>query len=71
MRNAAVLQSEAWKALVKGLGMADALRYRILFESGGGDYSAERGTLFAHMTVDDWVKAMKPARPIRNKAAKR
>lgn len=56
MKTAAVLQFEAWKVLVRGLGMADALRYRILFESGGGDYSSEREVLFGHMTLDDWVE---------------
>ena len=58
MKNAATLQAEAWKVLVRGLGAADALRYRILFESGGGDYSAEREALFGRMTLDDWINVV-------------
>lgn len=57
MRNALTLQSDAWLAIVQRLGLADALRYRILFESGGGDYAREREEWFASMTLDDWVQA--------------
>jgi hypothetical protein len=65
MKDAATLRADAWDAIVKGLGMADALRYRILFESGTGDYAAEREVLFAGMNIDDWVKAARRIRPAR------
>lgn len=57
MKNASTLQADAWTALVTGLGLADAIRYRILFEPGHGDYAREREEMFASMTLDDWVKA--------------
>jgi hypothetical protein len=59
MRNARELQRDAWDALVKGLGLADALRYRELFEPGHGDYAAERDELFRDVGVDDWVAAVR------------
>jgi len=55
----AELHAEAWKALVKGLGAADALRYQILFEPGAGDYAAERDALFPEMSLDDWVATIR------------
>jgi hypothetical protein len=67
MRNAAQLQLDAWEALVRGLGLADALRYRALFEPPAGDYAAEREELFRDMTLQDWVAAIrgtpKPGKP--------
>jgi hypothetical protein len=62
MRNASELQADAWEALVKGLGVADAVRYRILFEPGRGDYAAERKALFRDMSLDDWVAAARARR---------
>lgn len=53
MRTVAELQRLGWQALVKELGLADALRYQLLFQPGQGDYVAERRTLFAGATVDD------------------
>ncbi len=63
MKSASTLQADAWIAIVRGLGLADALRCRILFELGGGDYVRERDELFASMTLDDWVKASREAVP--------
>lgn len=54
MRNAAQLQADAWAFLVKGLGPGDALRYRILFETGQGDYAREREEILDHMSLADW-----------------
>ncbi len=59
MRNAGELQADAWVALVAGLGVADAVRYRVLFEPGRGDYAAEREVLFRDVTLDDWVRAIR------------
>lgn len=55
MKTVVELHADAWEALVKGLGVADALRYRILFEPGAGDYAAERDSLFQGMNLDAWV----------------
>ena len=54
MRNAAQLQADAWASLVKGLGPGDALRYRILFETGRGDYAREREEILGEMSLADW-----------------
>lgn len=62
MRSARQLQAEAWRAVVQALGPADALRYRILFEPGEGDYAAEREALFGDLTTDDWIDLVKRRR---------
>ncbi len=59
MRTARELQVEAWSAIVDRLGLADAFRYRVIAESGAGDYAAERERLFKDMSLDDWVDEMR------------
>ncbi|MBM4395211.1 MAG: hypothetical protein FJ087_05930 [Deltaproteobacteria bacterium] len=59
MRSAAKLQADAWDAIVNALGMADALRYRILFQPGNGDYARERDSLFASRDIEDWIRAVR------------
>ena len=74
MRNAIQLQADAWTALVTGLGMADALRYRILCEDQRGDYVHERDALFKDVTLDEWVSAAKATearRPTRTPGGRR
>lgn len=56
MRTPAELQAVAWRALVRELGLPDALRYRILFQPGSGDYRRERQALFAGTTMEGWLK---------------
>ncbi len=56
MRTPIELQELAWRALVKELGLADALRYRILFQQGSGNYSRERQALFSGVTLEGWLK---------------
>jgi hypothetical protein len=56
MRTAADLLRRAWHALVKELGLVDALRYRLLFEGGRGDYAHERAALFGGLTLADWLR---------------
>lgn len=63
MRSAADLQVEAWRAILRALGPADALRYRALFEPGRGDYAAEREELFGSMTLDDWIREARRRTP--------
>jgi|GEM_PF-1561748 len=55
MRTATELQELAWRALVKELGLADALRYRILFQPGKGDYCRERQALFSDIPLERWI----------------
>jgi hypothetical protein len=54
MRTALELLSDGWKALVKELGLADAIRYRALFQPGSGDYVREREELFGNLSMADW-----------------
>jgi hypothetical protein len=55
MRTATELQEFAWRALVKEMGLADALRYRILFQPGTGDYCRERQALFSDTPLERWI----------------
>lgn len=59
MRTALELLSDGWKALVKELGLGDAVRYKTLFQPGRGDYAREREELFGHMTLEDWEREIK------------
>ncbi|MFA6033901.1 MAG: hypothetical protein WC889_13450 [Myxococcota bacterium] len=59
MRNTSTLQQEGWKALVNALGYADALRYRLIFEQGMGNYMEEREEMFAGETVDSLIAKVK------------
>jgi len=59
MRTATELQELAWRALVKELGLADALRYRILFQPGKGDYCRERQALFSGMSMERWIEDLR------------
>lgn len=58
MRTTQQLHADAWKALINELGISDAIRYRILFQPGVGDYVAERKALFEHMSLDDWLREL-------------
>lgn len=58
MRTALDLLTDGWRALLKELGLADALRYKALFQPGRGDYAAEREQLFGHMTIADWEREL-------------
>ncbi len=55
MRTATELYDLAWRALVRELGLADALRYRILFQPGSGDYCRERQALFSGIPMERWL----------------
>jgi hypothetical protein len=63
MKTAGELQALAWRVLVKELGLVDALRYRILFEPGFGDYTQERGELFRGITLDQWLDELRRPSP--------
>jgi hypothetical protein len=42
MRTTLDLLVDGWRALVKELGLGEALRYQALFQPGRGDYARER-----------------------------
>lgn len=58
MRTVSELRADGWKGLVKELGLADALRYRMLFEQGQGDYVKERRELFDDLSLRDCLQAI-------------
>jgi len=47
------IRMEGWKALTERLGAAGAMRFMMQYDPGHGDYSKERHSLFADLTVDD------------------
>lgn len=59
MRTTMELLADGWKALVKELGLADALRYKVLFQPGAGEYAKERRELFGHRTMEDWERDLR------------
>ncbi len=59
MRTAEDLRERAWKALVKELGLADALRYLILFQPGRGNYVRERKDLLEDKSVDELFESLR------------
>lgn len=68
MRTATELHDLAWRALVRELGLADALRYRILFQPGTGNYCRERQALFSDIQMERWLEDL--ARWEQQRAAK-
>lgn len=59
MRTARQLETDAWKAIVNELGIADALRYRVLIDPRQGDYAREREAIFTGTTFDDCLALVK------------
>ena len=59
----AELSDRAWQALVRELGVVDALRYLSQFDPGSGDYTAEREKLFAGETARSIIDRIKASRP--------
>lgn len=49
------IRMEGWKALTERLGPAGAMRFMMQYDPGHGDYSKERQTLFADLTIDDLI----------------
>lgn len=47
------IRAEGFRALVERLGVADALRFIQQYESGQGDYTAERHEWLDSLTVDE------------------
>ena len=59
MRTTLELLADGWRALVKELGLGDALRYKALFQPGRGDYAREREQFLGHLTLVEWERELK------------
>lgn len=72
MRTTLELLGDGWRALVKELGLGDALRYKALFQPGRGDYVREREELFGSMTLAELESSLKEweARPAAPKSVR-
>jgi hypothetical protein len=57
------LTRRATNALVKEIGVVDAVRFLSQFQIDSGDYTAERKRLFEGMSVRDIVREIKEHRP--------
>ena len=55
-RNPTVVRKAGMSALKKELGTVGAVYFIRQFESGHGDYTAERGELLKDITLDDIIK---------------
>jgi hypothetical protein len=50
------LRERGFRALVRALGYADALRFLRQYESGYGDYTEERQTMLPPATAEDLTR---------------
>lgn len=53
------ITQQALALLTKELGIADTVRFLNQFSAGYGDYTKERDTLFADLTLDEVLEAIK------------
>ncbi len=53
------LRLEGWKALTERLGVSGAIRFLMEYDPGRGDYVRERESLFAGLTIEDALRAMR------------
>ncbi len=67
MRTTQQLLSDGWRALTRELGLADALRYKILFQPGSGDYAREREALFDGKSLEELIGALHARRSPRKR----
>jgi hypothetical protein len=59
------LRAFTWQAievLSREIGIADTIRFLNQFTTGYGNYTEERSDLFADMSLDDIVKAIRDQR---------
>lgn len=59
------LQTEGWEALVSRLGVVEATRYILQYQSGKGDYTKERQNFFKDMSVEDIIADIRRKYPNR------
>jgi len=55
----AEVTAQAIKVLCSEIGVVNTIRFISQYTAGYGDYTAERGQLFAHFTLDDIVSEIK------------
>ena len=53
------IRMEGWKALTERLGAGGAMRFMMQYDPGHGDYTKERHEIFADLTLDDLLEALK------------
>lgn len=56
------IRMEGWKALTDRLGASGAMRFMMQYDPGHGNYSSERHEIFADLTMDDLLDAIKRAK---------
>lgn len=56
LTNPAELRKRGLEVLVRELGFVDAMRFMLQFESGRGDYTKERDSLFPARNDDDFLR---------------
>ena len=56
---------QALAVLIREIGVVNTVRFLNQFTTGYGDYTAERDTLFANLTLDELLTAIKqhPSQP--------
>jgi hypothetical protein len=59
----AQVTQRAHDALVRELGVLDAIRFLGQFRAGSGDYTAQRQTLLGGVSVQELVAQIKAQRP--------
>ena len=50
------LRDRGFRALIRELGYADALRFLLQYESGYGNYTEERRTILPRVTAEDLTR---------------
>jgi hypothetical protein len=61
-RPLAEITQTALKVLYREIGVVNTVRFINQFTTGYGNYTQERGQLFAHLTLDDLVAEIKRQR---------
>ena len=57
------LRREGWKALTERLGVSGAIRFLMQYDPGQGDYTTERRSLFADLTLEDVLREIRQRDP--------
>jgi hypothetical protein len=65
-RPLAEITQEAFQVLYKEIGLVNTVRFINQFTTGYGNYTEEREQLFAGMTLDDIVSAIRQKRATRS-----
>jgi hypothetical protein len=57
------LRREGWEALTERLGVSGAIRFLMQYDPGQGDYTTERRSLFADLSLDDVLNEIRQGNP--------